>query len=232
MKRRHLYLVTILLCVGGAMFLGGCKKEHSSNTNEDKGCPFTSSDSILYIIPTDSFRFSASDWQNENKQLYYPQTTGVTDSMKNYYLDINGDSIIDFEIKLSAWKSFISMSGPPNANYRQVISAAMGTNNMVCMFSSNSPQTEELAKGSRINGELAWQPAYSIVDMYLDQQGPMVYGSNNFYFTGSYIGILLRLNDKTYYGWLEFAHTKTTFTIKSHGVNLANENCIEAGQTQ
>ncbi|MDX2444920.1 MAG: hypothetical protein QNK30_14080 [Bacteroidales bacterium] len=206
------------------IIISSCSKDDISEV-ENNNVP-TLLDSILYvdIDPDTTLHYTYDTTFDDNGiELIRGEFT--------YKIDINNDDIFDFEIAGKKWPGFYHEDGywkyfdttyivgfhAGSIIYRQPSS---------CIFCPCDVQPmidEEI-----IDGNMRWRWV---------QHGTINYDSNeggcywDYKQGNNYIPIRLRLENKSYYGWLDIDGAINPI-IKSFAINLRPEKPIQAGQKE
>lgn len=218
MKRKHICLATILLCLVSTIFFGGCKKDDATNEDVD-----TSPDSILYSGPIDTILTSISNWDQTGDPQPY-------DSTAFYYFDVDGDSVADFKMTHSHSKVKPSMSGQAVSTHSTIIYPASNAADKIAIKQDYGPwEPYPLEYLDKVDSNLQWwNNAYLFI--YSVSPGIGVVASQSL--DGEYIGLKLDKGGVIYYGWLHVEPNWRGTKIKGYAINMVNNKRIKAGQTQ
>jgi hypothetical protein len=161
-------------------------------------------------------------------QIVYTNIPDSTFSNDTYYLDLNKDGIVDFEIYNY---SYVSASSSYRANYI----SANGSNEILAtntFFSSyNFPAAIALNSGENIEVN----PGFWSTSGILFGEGTYSGYSNKVgKWQGAvdkYVGLKFKVDNNTHYGWarLDVANDGSSFTIKDFAYEMSPDKKIIAG---
>lgn len=155
------------------------------------------------------------------------ETPVPTDSVAQYFLDINNDNINDFVFTVRRWTYVGSGSSffRTCLRYKNFSTSINPLNefNMICSKPSGS---REFMKGEVISNDLNWT-----------NFGVTLFGNTIQYFhyyapenVEHYLGVKIFIDGNPYIGWILVNVTQDQLIIKEYGINLSQNLRIKAGQ--
>lgn len=133
---------------------------------------------------------------DDNTLGYYPHPFD-----QNKYLDINGDSISDFELVLK--RSDPGIQGMKTA-VLEIIPLGM---NAVCISATNPTWADSLKYNDPINANMNWSDSTALLYDYLffdNYPNPSVTIKGYWYTSNDiYIGVKINKDNKQFFGWID-----------------------------
>ncbi len=182
--------------------------------------------SLIFITSKTEAQIGYTDILDTN--INYPNIGYFGDSTNYYDIDINNDSVVDFQFvlhKRQTWKS----PGAPISRVSQL--RAIGDNEVLHTDDNTYPTcTKVFVENDTIDTSGNWNPFNGIGDIYVDVIG--VNFDCNIPFNDNYYGVRLNINESIHYGWLHLdANSSGEIVLKGYAYNTNPNESIIAGNT-
>lgn len=220
------YKIILIFCVLSlvCIFISiSCKKN-----NENSESLF--SDNILFNDINPDVILTSTDFYSADSFHFCSKTPTPTDSIALYYIDINNDSIDDFELTVQRWmyigqgSSFSLQPCLRYKNYRTSISPLNSANKICRNRIDLSPN--EFNKGEIISSDSLWSEfACTLYTNSVENQFAYSPKQQEYY-----LGIRINNKEEDYYGWILINVAEDYLIVKETSINLSENKKIIAGQ--
>lgn len=216
-----IFIVLSILCLAAAI---GCKKKSVYSNPVADQIEAHAFNPLIALTSVDSFYTlpGASS----------PQLS-PSDSSVTYLLDLDRDSVPDFNVTVKHWYQLVSNSNPgANYNYQMSISGIQTSSEIASLTVTpifHKARLFDFSESISAIGE--WKN-----DLEIMRSGSSTYGPHYDFSYTKYIGLRVKKDNSYHYGWLKIAKDPIKFKhqlwIESLGYNKSGNNDIRAGQEQ
>ncbi|MNK08997.1 hypothetical protein D3C87_269440 [compost metagenome] len=211
-------IILFILCLAVAI---GCKKKNTPKPAIDQ-IETHEFNPALEITSTDTF-------VNPPGSDVFPIPS---DSSASYLLDVNGDSVPDFNFTVKHWYQWASASNPgANYSYQMSISGLQNSEVAVTVVNPGFSKAKFYAFGESISSNQTWKNSATLVLHAVNT------GGNYADFSGTkYIGLRIKKYTDYHYCWLKItkkpAKVRNKLLIESYGFNKSLGYDIATGQEE
>lgn len=217
---------TIILFLSLGILVSACER-NSCDSND-----IIINDSIYFKDLSPDILITATDSYGPDGLHFCDETPTPTDSIAKYFLDLNNDSIFDFEFNVERWRydgvgsSFHLQPCLRYKNHSTTISS-LNDSNKVCVI-SGTPLANEFLFDDIILNDSTW--VNSIWPLYINSVEKRIYHiPENIEY---YLGVQIYKDNRYYFGWILMNVSEDQLIIKEYGINLSENLQIKAGQEE
>jgi hypothetical protein len=217
---------TILFFLPVCILISACEKNPSdiNDINTNDSIYFNDLNPDILITSTDRYEPDAYHFCNK--------TPIPSDSISHFSLDLNNDSILDFEFSVKRWKyvgngsSFQLQPCLRYQNFRTTI-RSLNDSNKICTKNGTLLANEYLYNDI-ISNNSTW--SNSIGALYANSvENQYFYSPENIEY---YLGVQIFKENRYYFGWILMNVSEDKLIIKEYGINHSKNLKIQAGQKE